>query len=148
MLIAPHSLLLTFSFSARLADNDHHRTVGGAKLWLSTQFRPSLEEVDLPVCTVTDEPDTCGPTTPVFRFLHRTWNTRSAKRPVCHAPELAQMCLRWDLVHVVRFSGGNAVHLSRWWRKHSGLFCLTEPEPAWQASKAGLYQLGLGGARS
>ena len=35
-----------------------------------------------------------------------------------------------DLAHVVRFSGGNAVHLSRWSRKPSGLSsCLTEPEP-------------------
>ena len=48
-------------------------------------------------------------------------------------PELEAMCLRWDLAHVVRFSGGNADHLSMWRRKHSGHLCLTEPEATRQA---------------
>jgi hypothetical protein len=32
------------------------------------------------------------------------------------------MCLLWGLARVLRVSGGSAVHLSRWRRKHSGCY--------------------------
>jgi hypothetical protein len=168
-------MLIAFSVSARLADNNHYRTprarARSRLSLLSTPPLPQPRRVNRLVRTLPQQPGTRGLTTPfpfpallstsarfvfalsmlffvlMFRFLHRTRNTHSAKRPVLQRPlrpELAPMCLHWGLARVLRVSGEMPFTCQCGGEGIRDAFCLTEPEPARPqgSPKAGLYQFG------
>ena len=131
-------MLIVISVSARLADNDHHRTPSASNITAISSINTtssSASKSQPPVRTVTDELGTCGPTTP-FLYSSLALNISSSRVHrliqvfLCTcvsfpapdveytwgeevrfaAPSELAMWLRWGLARVLRVSGANAVH--------------------------------------
>lgn len=158
-----HLMLIAFSVSARLADNNHYRTprarARSRLSLLSTPPLPQPRRVNRLVRTLPQQPGTRGLTTPfpfpallstsarfvfalsmlffvlMFRFLHRTWNTHSAKRPVWQRPLSSRQCVFIGVLPVFYVSLGKCRSLVNAAEKVFGMLSVS-PNPNQLGPKA------------